>query len=43
MRLAEAASGFGTFDIDLDSGSWNWGPQVAVLFGLDAGQGTSIV
>ena len=39
LRQAEAASGVGTFDMDLASGSWNWGPQIAALFGIDAGQG----
>ena len=35
LRIAEAASGFGTFEIDLDSKDWNWSRQVALLFGLD--------
>ena len=39
LRQAEAASGIGTFDMDLASGSWNWGPQIAALFGIEAGQG----
>ena len=35
LRVAEAASGFGTFEIDLDSKDWDWSRQVAMLFGLD--------
>jgi hypothetical protein len=35
LRLAEAASGIGTFEMDVGSGSWDWSEQVAVLFGLD--------
>jgi PAS domain S-box-containing protein len=35
LRQAEAASGIGTFDMDLQSGHWNWGPQIATLFGID--------
>lgn len=35
LRAAEMASGFGTFEIDLDSKEWNWSRQVALLFGLD--------
>jgi PAS domain S-box-containing protein len=35
LQLAEAASGIGTFEMDLRSGHWDWSPQVAVLFGLD--------
>jgi PAS domain S-box-containing protein len=35
LRVAEAASGFGTFEIDLDSRDWIWSRQVALLFGLD--------
>ena len=35
LRVAEAASGFGTFEINLDSKDWNWSRQVALLFGLD--------
>ncbi len=38
LRRAEAASGVGTFEMDLASGSWNWGPQIAALFGLGADQ-----
>ena len=34
LRLAEAASGIGTFEMDLSSGTWNCGPQVATLFGF---------
>jgi PAS domain S-box-containing protein len=36
LRLAEAASGIAAFDLDLKSGSWNWSPRAALLFGLDA-------
>ena len=35
LRVAETASGFGTFEMDLISGKWDWSPQVAILFGLD--------
>lgn len=35
IQLAEAASGIGTFEIDLVSEYWNCSPQMAVLFGLD--------
>ena len=35
LRLAEAASGIGTFEMDLASRTIEWGPQVASLFGLD--------
>ena len=35
LRFAEAASGIGTFEMDLGSGTLEWGPQVAALFGLD--------
>ena len=35
LRLAEAASGVGTFELDLIVGRWEWTPQVAVLFGFD--------
>ena len=34
LRFAEAASGVATFDLDLESGNWNWSPQAASLFGL---------
>ena len=37
LRLAEAASGIGTFEFDLATGRWEWTPQVAVLFGFDSG------
>jgi PAS domain S-box-containing protein len=40
LRQAEESSGIGMFDIDLDSGNWAWGPQVAALFGIDPEQGT---
>jgi PAS domain S-box-containing protein len=36
LRLAEAASGIGTFELDLTSNQWEWTPQVAVLFGFDS-------
>jgi len=35
LRLAEAASGIGTFEMDLGSGNWDWSPQCAALFGID--------
>jgi PAS domain S-box-containing protein len=35
LRLAEAASGIGAFEMDLASKRWRWRPQVAVLFRLD--------
>ena len=35
LHLAEAASGIGTFEIDLTTAQWDWSPQVAVLFGID--------
>jgi PAS domain S-box-containing protein len=35
LRLAEAASGIGTFEMDLASDQWEWAAQVAVLFGFD--------
>ena len=39
LRLAESASGIGTFDMDLGSGTWQWGPQIVALFGVDPGEG----
>ena len=36
LRLAEAASGIGMFELDLVSDRWEWTPQVAVLFGFDS-------
>jgi PAS domain-containing protein len=38
LRAAEAASGFGTFELQLDSGGWTWSPQVALLFGVNSEQ-----
>jgi PAS domain S-box-containing protein len=35
FRLAEAASGVGTFEVDLASNRWECTTQVGVLFGLD--------
>ena len=35
LRLGEAASGIGTFELDLASKQWEWSPQAALLFGLD--------
>ena len=35
LRLAEAASGVGTFELDLESDHWEWTSQVALLFGFD--------
>ncbi len=34
LRLAEAASGIGTFELDLGTGRWDLSPQVALLFGF---------
>ena len=34
LRLAEAASGIGTFEMDLASDQWEWAAQVAVLLSL---------
>jgi len=39
LRQAEAASGIGTFDMDIEAGTWDWGPQVAALFGIDPRDG----
>ncbi|MGA8057709.1 MAG: PAS domain S-box protein [Candidatus Binataceae bacterium] len=36
LRLAEAASGIGMFELDLVSDRWEWTAQVAVLFGFDS-------
>ena len=30
LRLAEGASGIGTFEVDLASGDWDWSQQAAV-------------
>ena len=35
LRLAESASGIGTFEMDLASRDWDCSPQVAALFGID--------
>ncbi|MGH7226561.1 MAG: PAS domain-containing protein, partial [Gemmataceae bacterium] len=35
MSDAQAAGGTGIFRLDLRAGTWEWTPQVAVLFGLD--------
>jgi PAS domain S-box-containing protein len=35
---AEAASGIGTFAVDLGSGDWDWSQQAAILFGVDPKQ-----
>src|SRR5689334_18249177 len=35
LLRAEAASGIGAFEFDLNSKYWVWTPQVAALFGLD--------
>jgi PAS domain S-box-containing protein len=35
LRLVEAASGIGAFELDLASKEWTWSPLVAALFGLD--------
>ncbi|TMJ80767.1 MAG: GAF domain-containing protein [Alphaproteobacteria bacterium] len=34
FRAAEAASGIGAFEYDLESKRWDWAPGVALLFGL---------
>ena len=39
LRLAEAASGIGTFEMDLGTWTWRWGPQIVALFGADPGDG----
>ena len=39
LRQAEAASGIGTFELDLERDHWNWGPQIAALFGIDPEEG----
>ena len=38
LRLAEGASGIGTFEVELASGGWDWSPQAAVVFGIDPQQ-----
>ena len=38
LRLAEAASGIGTFEVNLASGEWDCSEQVSELFGIDADQ-----
>src|ERR1700683_1813273 len=35
LRLAEEASGVGTFELDLMSDRWEWTRQVNILFGFD--------
>ena len=40
LRSAEAASGIGTFDMDLPTGTWQWGPQMVALFGVDPCDGS---
>ena len=35
LKLAEAASGIGAFELDLASKHWAFNPQLATLFGLD--------
>ena len=35
LRLAEAASGIGTFELNLITGDWDCSAQVATLFGID--------
>src|ERR1700691_5504311 len=37
LRLAEEASGVGTFELDLVSDHWEWTPQVNILFGFGLG------
>jgi len=33
LRLAEAASGIATFELNFEAGVWDWSPQATVLFG----------
>jgi len=35
LRLAEAAGGVATFELDLALNDWEWTPQIATLFGFD--------
>src|ERR1700730_7340921 len=35
LRLGEAATGFATFGLDLDTRNWDWSPQATHLFGFD--------
>ena len=35
LRLAEGASGIGSFEVDLASGNWDWSQQAAVVLGID--------
>jgi hypothetical protein len=35
LRLAETASGFATFGLDLNTGNWEWSPEATELFGFD--------
>jgi PAS domain S-box-containing protein len=35
VREAQAAGGIGTFRFDLRTDTWEWTPQIALLFGLD--------
>jgi PAS domain S-box-containing protein len=41
LRVAETAGGIGTFDLDINSGQWEWAGQLAVLFGVAPQQATS--
>ena len=41
LKLAEAASGIGAFELDLASKHWAFNPQLATLFGLDPHQRTA--
>ena len=36
LQHVATASGVASFDLDLQSRQWHWGPQAAALFGLDA-------
>ena len=36
LRLAEAAGGIATFELNFDTGVWDWSSQAALLFGCDA-------
>ena len=40
LRLGEAASGIGTFEVNLASGEWDCSKQVSELLGIDAGEAT---
>ncbi|HEX3430462.1 MAG TPA: response regulator [Rhizomicrobium sp.] len=37
LQLAEVASGIATFELDLETGEWNWSGQAPMIFGVDTG------